>query len=394
MTKLKILVISDIHAITDKSKSKYSHLFLGDSKREYADSIVNYIKGLDQKFDLLVCAGDISNIGDELCFNAGLEFIHRIKEELDIDELLCVPGNHDHKSRPPDNENPKITLENAERPFPTTCPRKNEIFLKSDWCHVSGEELGYNAILLNTSAFHGEGEEDKHGKVGSTTIEEIGEFIQSEEYEDQPLNILVCHHHPLKMEHVDEEVDYESMEGGELLLRRLHEVKGGAWLIIHGHKHFPEITYASAAGRSPPIIFSAGSLSAQIYSKIESRTSNQFYVLEVELDSSLAVGIPVGTFETYERVLSSSWRPSQAKNLPAKGGFGSSENPYQVSLKIKDAITDECPFLEKEELQELTKSTRHFTPSDFDRLVQLLEQSQLSVEVENYSISVVGRPYE
>jgi len=394
MSKLRILVISDIHAIIDSAHKEYSHLLLNGSQSEYADGVISYIKEMNREFDLLVCAGDISNVGDEECFDVGLEFIHKVKDELDIPELLCVPGNHDHKSRPPYNHNPKITLENSKLPFPTTCPQKNKYFLKSSWCHIDGGDFGYNAILLNTSAFHGQGIEHKHGKVGSTTIDEIVNFTQSTDYVDKSINILVCHHHPMKMDHVDEDVDSESMEGGELLIRRLHEANAGAWLIIHGHKHYPEITYSSATGRTPAIIFSAGSLSAQIYSKIESRTSNQFYILEVDLDCSLVEGIPVGTFETYERVLSNRWRPSQAKNLPARGGFGSAETAQQVCKKIVDAITDECPFLEKEELQELTESTKNFTPSDFDLLVRLLEQKKLSVEVDNYTISVVGKPYE
>ena len=393
MANLKALVISDLHAITNKKYSDHSHLLL-DGECEFAESLISYISSLNQDIDLLICAGDLSNIGDKDCFDAGWNFVHRISGELNIKSILCTPGNHDHQSRPPNNSEPKYALINSKKPFPTEDRLINAKFINSDWCYLDGRDLDYNCVILNTCAFHGISDEYKHGKVDSNTIDSIIDFTKSTKFPERSINILLCHHHPIKMEHIDEVEDYEAMIGGQQLIHKIHESGSGAWLIIHGHKHFAEISYSVSTGRTPPVIFSAGSLSARIYTGISNRTSNQFYILDIDLEKTVAEGLPVGTFEAHERILSNCWRPSQAKNLPARGGFGSPYTPNQVAKNIKDAINVNAPFLEADELFDLMAPAKNFTPSDFNKLVRILENNGLAVEVENNSILVVGIPYE
>lgn len=394
MDRLKLLVISDLHATINPEDKDYSHLIFENGESDYAESFIAYARSLGHKFDALVCPGDIANQGNEEGFNAGWSFIHRIRKELKIDMVLCAPGNHDHQSRPPNNENPKATLESSDIPYPTDCQATNKEFLNENWCYISSPSRNYNTIILNTSAFHGDGDEYKHGKVDNNTIEKIVEFTKSDNFLLRPINLLICHHHPILMEHIDEDLDYESMEGGQQLIHKLYEGNNGAWLIIHGHKHYAEITYSGVPGRTPPIIFSAGSLSAKLYTKISNRTSNQFYVLTIDLKKTQEEGMPVGTFEAHERYLKVCWKPSEASNLPARGGFGSPQTPEQVARSIGNSITDDCPFLEGDELTELISPTRYFTPADFKRLIVALESNGLSAEVENYSIQVVGKPYD
>src|SRR5690606_27539341 len=89
-------------------------------------------------------------------------------------------------------------------------------------------------------------------------------------------NVLVCHHHP----HSHAELrlgETDVMKHGQLLLDALES--HGDWLVIHGHKHHPKLTYAAGGGRSA-VVFGAGSFGGDFSSEASSICRNQFYILE------------------------------------------------------------------------------------------------------------------
>src|SRR6185437_1391540 len=93
------------------------------------------------------------------------------------------------------------------------------------------------------------------------------------------VNILVCHHHPVEIELPSE--DKSVITNGPELIDLLTKLAPPGWLILHGHRHLPCLKYA-AASQNAPVIFSAGSLSANLHLNIQGRAANQFYSLEVE----------------------------------------------------------------------------------------------------------------
>jgi len=392
-SKLRLLVISDLHAIVSKEQNSDSHLFFENGSSEYGESFIKYAKELKRDIDVLVCAGDISNESNQKGFLAGWEFIQKIKNSLGIPELLCVPGNHDHQSRSRsiDAFDPKQHLQFVSPMFPFSCKEKNTHFWAWHWCHSDGKDFNYNAISLNTSAYHGFDDEWQHGRIVPKITEQISKFVSSDTFKRRSINILLCHHHPQKMEHVDG-IDIEAMSGGQNLLRQLDCANKGPWLVIHGHKHFADITYASTQSMNRPVIFSSGSLAAKLYPKIEDRTANQFYIIEIDLDRCVSKDQAVGTFETHENLIGRRWAQSQSSNLPAKGGFGSVESPKSVADKISKRISDENPYLNKQDLSKFHDLTNNFTPIDFDRLVAALENNGLSVDRKHNVIIEVGRP--
>lgn len=388
---LRLLVISDLHAIVSKKQNSDSHLFFENGSSEYGESFLSYAKNLNHDIDVLVCAGDISNQADKECFLAGWKFIQKVKDELGIPELLCVPGNHDHQSRSNHIFDPKHRLQFVSPQFPFSCNEKNTHFWAWHWCY-SGDNSHYNAISLNTSAYHGFQDEHKYGRVATEVSDQICDFVSLDGFQKKSINLLICHHHPQKMQHIDKTEDHEVMAGGQYLLHKLYNTNKGPWLVIHGHKHFADITYASASGMNPPVIFSSGSMSARLHGGIEDRTANQFYMIELDLDKCASEDKAVGTFETHERLIGIRWGESQSTNLPAKSGFGSLHSPKSVADKISSLISNECPFLNKQELSRFYDLTKNFTPSDFDRLVKALESKGLSVAQEHSLIIEVGKP--
>lgn len=364
-------------------------------KSEFADTFIEYVKSLNRDIDALICAGDISTAGSVDSFKLGWEFLQTTKNEIKTPELLCVPGNHDHQSRPSATTfNPKEAMQYIHPNFPLPSFESNTFFWSWNWCHYESHLSNYNAILVNTSASHGFSEEYKHGRIPFKAIEKISEHVNSANFKQKPINILLCHHHPIKMEHVDDNLDYEAMIGGDRLIRMLCECDKGPWLIIHGHKHFADIAYAPSPNRLAPVIFSAGSLSAQLYPKIEDRTSNQFYILDIDLNRSAKNGIAVGKFESFESIAGRKWSRSMATNLPEKGGFGSQKTPNQIADIISKHITTEAPFLDEGEISELEPEIGYLTPTETRSLSSLLEGKGYKVMTERDTIVQVGKSHE
>lgn len=390
---LKILVISDLHAIADKKFSVDSRLEFENGKSEYAEVFLEYAKSLNCRFDYLVCSGDISNKADKESFLLGWQLIKRIKEDLNIESLLCVPGNHDHISRTLDinNFDPKHYMQYIDPAFPVEDFSKATHFWAWNWCHLECERI--NSILLNTSAYHGYGEtEYKHGRIAYDTIKNIKKYISSSEFKEKNLNILVCHHHPYKMEHMENRMDNECMDGGDSLCNMLIEANKGPWLIIHGHRHIPQIRYAPSPSSVRPLVFSAGSFSATIYPDIVDKTKNQFYVINIDLDKTQSSGIAVGTFETYEWTPFKGWRNSNSMFLPGKGGFGSNITPKELANRISDQInTVSSNFLNQDDLSEHHNHLTYFTPSDIKIFINELEKCALVAVFEDYLLIQVGK---
>ncbi|PSU21414.1 hypothetical protein CTM97_19540 [Photobacterium phosphoreum] len=379
MDRLQFLIVSDLHStISNEYTSDSRFVFDGHSGEcEQANALIDFIKDLDKSFYGLVCPGDISNKGDINGFKAGWTFLNNLKNELNIENLLCVPGNHDHQSRPGENFSTIHEIKFCEPIFPTNNIEHNTKFWGWHWSHLALEDV--NVIILNSSAYHGLNDEYKHGRVAIQTIHQISEYLKSSCFNEKKFNLLLCHHHPVKMEHVDDDFDSEVMEGGQVLLKELESADVGPWLVIHGHKHFASLGYAMTDRSTPPVIFSAGSLGANLYPKIQDKTCNQFYILSIDLNRTGDEECLVGSFEAYSWNLQKGWHPSECNHLPYKGGFGSSIKPIVLVNKIKDLLTKH-PYLDIHELADIQKEVEFYTPGQFQELINKMEKNNLHID--------------
>ena len=104
-------------------------------------------------------------------------------------------------------------------------------------------------VILNSSAYHGQtDEEQNHGRVDTFTLEQMKAELLG--VSSPKLNILLCHHHPQQHSEYNLGED-DLMKHGQLLLDTLGSGDIGQWLVIHGHKHHPKITYAQALRSRP-----------------------------------------------------------------------------------------------------------------------------------------------
>ena len=378
-TKTTFLIVSDLHASDGDIYKDYSHLTFNNEESAFGTSFLKKASEIENKIDYIICAGDISTKSCISSFKKGWGFLHKLKEATSAKELYSVPGNHDHQSRKDENTfSPKHNLQFIKPFFPTNNYSSNTHFWAWNWC--LNEEENFNIILLNSSAYHGFDDEYKKGRVALETAEQIREALKSAS--EKPFNILVCHHHITKMDHIDNARDTEAMDGSEHLIRELDRANKGPWLIIHGHKHFANIYKPTSTFSTENIVFSAGSLSAKLHEQIMHRTSNQFYIIEIdnkECSNSFSLK---GKYWTYEYAIGRGWDASTSYNLPAYGLFGYQANQREIFHFLKTSLED-SPFLTHLELSEINNKTKALLPDSFNLFLKMISDHGYKYELSN-----------
>jgi len=383
---VSMLILSDLHAVTEESKQSDSYLTFIDKKSEFADELILYLKSIPEKIDVLICPGDIANKADEEAFELGWAFLKSIQSTLNIPLLLCVPGNHDHKSRDTEGLSPTHFLQYLKPYFPVDNKAQRDHFWAWNWLATDSNKH-FNSILLNTSAYHGYKESNNdQGQVAPEACIDIGKHVKN--FKDKPFNILLCHHAPYKMEHASPNGnDNQEIQGAQNLIHILEKNNHNPWLVIHGHKHFGDLRYAISKKNVPTTLFSAGSLSA----KSHSDNPNQFHILNIHLEESELSGKVVGTSHNYEYKFGTGWQPSNTPSLPAVSGFGSNTQIPALARKLASSIErDAAKFLERPELREINSEILYCTQEDINYLKYCLDKLNISIELTNNEILEAG----
>jgi 3',5'-cyclic AMP phosphodiesterase CpdA len=320
---VRIAIASDLHAISGSAAiTGRSHLNASESE-EYPgrQPIAGLLKLIDQnslEADLLICPGDLGDQANPDGIRYAWQALHRIGSKLKARGVIATTGNHDVDSRRIyNNYDPIEVLKDLDPPYPFSSDSLNGQYWMKHF--VVCEEDHYRLLALNSSAFHsGSDEEAQRGRVSISTIDKIEKYLQSSP--PKGLNIMICHHHP--QQHAELKLgDYDWMREGQELLDLIGSGQYGSWLVIHGHKHHPKVTYA-AGGLSSAVVFSAGSLSAVLYPELGTAARNQFYLLTLTIQSVEAYGL-VGRGQSWDWASSQGWLPASAgSGLPASFGFG------------------------------------------------------------------------
>jgi len=392
--KIKIAVISDLHAYSDRKHENDSHLDISCPKTPAANHPIEGLKSLigdkDARItsDILVCAGDIANKSDPAGINYAWQEVNEIRRMLEADYLYITTGNHDLDSRYIENSyDPKGHLQSLVPEYPFTDKAlRNQYWAQNFAIHDSDE---HRVLVLNSSAFHGGGEKEiQHGRISPLTLNWIDAELQ--QLPIKALNILVTHHHPQRVENLNLE-DYEIMDGGGSLLELLGTGKYGRWLVIHGHKHLPKISYAMGSA-SAPIVFSAGSLSASLYKELSTQVRNQFYVIEVHLDKCEELGL-VGEIAAWDWSYGYGWKEAHGSNLalPKRSGFGFRGDPRILARRIlKDFDGSNSDW---DVFVDLFPEARYLIRQDYESFKSELEQHKLGiVEANGVPVQIGRRP--
>jgi len=387
---IKFAVISDLHVydkeIADYNNNPPSYFSITDDELSNGDSpgydLYDLIggRGENEKIivDYLLCPGDIGEKGNPKHVKYSWDYINRLADKLEAKKIFISTGNHDLDSRYNYNEyDAKGLLLSLTPHYPTgDINKKNEYWANN---YLLIEEPEFNVLILNSAAFHGVAgkindlvfDEYAYGRVSEYTIKSIVSRLK--EINKKDINILLCHHHPKKNDEIKVK-DYSEMKGGGELLVALAKANCGGWLVVHGHRHYPIISYAEGVSDSP-IIFSAGSFSACLYKEIQTQAKNQFYILEFDLDDTRKYGM-VGNFKSWTWVKGKGWyQPDDMLGIPSYGGFGLRLNVKTTVDKIIKMLNERSEYVSWEELLDALPEAKYYMPRDIENIAVHLQEN-------------------
>lgn len=272
---------------------------------------------------------------------AGIAFtwgwLESIRRLLGADWTVAATGNHDVDSRDVENRNDPT---NAVRALHPRYPVDDETRRNEYWTHNFTVMPYKNAhiAILNTCAHHSDPTAAERGWISDETLEYIKRKVDTL---DDKVRILICHHHPFRHDAIDRD-DYSEADGGPELLRILEDC--GDWLVIHGHRHYPTISYSSGTSRSP-VILAAGSFSAMLYPELSTRVRNQFTIIDVEGVSPVAQTSGIAArIRSWEYNFARGWvAPQSLEGIPDFAGFGCRVNPSDAAESIHSTLRTIVP---------------------------------------------------
>lgn len=371
---IKFAVISDIHAYSKNSLAKdeeapsFMELSAPDDlpgENPFA-ALFELVERETLRADVLICCGDL---GDKASPDAVRYVWGKLKELaklLECDSIIVTTGNHDMDSRFVHNDHDARSILQglSDYPFP------NEILNNEYWARnvVVQNDERFRYAVLNSSAYHGYNDDHVHGRISPRTLQYLKNELEKGA-SAKGVNVLVVHHHPQKVTSTDLG-DHSEMVDGAALLEVLDSGEYGRWLIVHGHRHLPNISYGPGSSESS-VVFSAGSFSAVPYADIASRTRNQFYILAVE---PMTVGRVRGTFRAWDWISDEGFGPAQSRSgLPHKGGFGASVGASAIAQGIAELVGT-SGFVTWESLLDTIPDARFLAPKDLTTCKSLLKK--------------------
>lgn len=394
----KFLILSDIHAcdINPASSDAPSYVSSFNATASASPDPITELERLildeGHKPDYVLCAGDITNRSNPGSLSYAWERLNKISERFGA-KLIATVGNHDLDSRYKSNKfdprgyamslNPRIPINNRNHFLEFWA--ENFTLIHDDGCNI---------VVLNTAAYHGGGEsvaaEIEHGRISDITLAAIKGALK-----DAPkvsVNILLCHHHPIKGDKSDHELIGQT-RGGEKLVDALGGASGH-WIIIHGHKHEPDLFYGHG-GANAPVILGCASFSAQVNLDAQNKNPNQVHLLVCEPESAESHGLTsAGHVVSWVWQQGVGWRKAHgAHGLPQFAGFGFRGSIEGLADQVDQLI--QAAGASQVSWQDAVAGVpllQRLIPSDFSSLERALSDRGISILMErDGSFAQVGR---
>jgi calcineurin-like phosphoesterase family protein len=394
MTKksIRFAVVADLHAFdpahVDAGKEP-SWLRTDESQCSERDhpfkNLFVFLEKHKIEADYLLCCGDMGNQSHPTSQHYAWSRLRELRVALKAKRLIGTAGNHDLDSRGKYSDNDPKGLLQSFNDFPTNDELESNHYWSKNYVILNCD--GVRLVVLNSAAFHGYGGKDfeteyERGRVSDRTIEALLKDLKAEGA--QVSNILLCHHHPLRL-NFPGETESSEMVDGDKLLNSLSEADLGDWMVIHGHKHLPRLLYGSGSTGSAPIIFSAGSFSTRKFpvSTVENR--NDFYVVEVQVPDNKVAAPMVGQIFTWSFSYGIGWRiPGASGGIPHRAGFGHRVHPSEVAAKIRLIMEEEgAGFIRWEKVAAALPELQHLMPEDQRRALTALESQGVRISFDD-----------
>jgi 3',5'-cyclic AMP phosphodiesterase CpdA len=397
MSAFRVLILSDLHlhnGIDDDGIPSYlsSLPTLRSPKRNPLEGIPELLENENIQPDWIICPGDLGDKCDQLAQKEAWESLNRLKRKIKARKLIATVGNHDVDSRRVDPDSRPNDFLLALTPlFPMSPRRDAERYWRENFAYVHNDAADLTLLVLNSCVLHGvaaasgEHEEFKYGRVPARTLDRIMETINPRL---RSKNLLLVHHHIRQHPWLPNE--HSHMQNGPALLEVL-KATGRQWLVVHGHQHLPNLSYAEG-GTLAPIIFSSGSVAAPTTVVRAKRPRNQMYCVEFDCAG-------VSSHELIGRVYAWDWFPyvgwqlaSRDSGLPHRCGFGFRGPLNLLASQIAaHASMAASHHVRWDEVISLFAATKHLIPEDVDALVHILQSQGAIVDFDRWGVpSAIG----
>lgn len=385
---MRIAVVADIHATTLASSTASRVTASPRSagiRQQPLEDLLEYVRHEGMRADYLLSAGDHCDAAEP----AGLAYswgrLHEIAAAMGA-KLLATPGNHDVSTRDPSVANEASLLSLAPS-FPSGHRLDDASFWRQGFLvHESGE---LRIIILNSCFDYPPTPPDTasaEAKKEHADLVNRGGFPESLEEQLRAhlalsrggkLNLLLLHHHPIEHQLKSYFRDgYGPMRRGQELLGLLDDFPDlGRWLIIHGHKHIPQLVHA-AGGATAPFVLCAASLGAKLWDPIITVTRNQVHFITLDSADRPRLGALKGTIRSYMWGYGPGWLPSSRfdSGLPSWCGFGASVTPGAVAKLVAEALSSKAlRFMNWHELEMAVPEVQYLMPGDFTLMEKSLQ---------------------
>ncbi|CAH0231291.1 3',5'-cyclic adenosine monophosphate phosphodiesterase CpdA [Microbacterium sp. Bi98] len=406
--KLRFAIMSDIHA--DEQENSDTRIYLEPAhahRGQYPMADLHHlIQELSLTADYLLLPGDTANKANADGLQYGWRKSHGIASLLGA-RLIATAGNHDVITHAPSTDRWQM-LRDLLPGFPTGDAALDRQYWARGWCVL--EQADHRILVLNSTAdfppypadpLSPEGVEYfgyiERGGLLPTVEDEVRAFLASA----QPkINVAMIHHHPLEHQLASHLQDsYGPMRrGGELIELFTNAHSSGRWLVLHGHKHIPQLVRATSVSSNGPIVLCAGSLGAKIWDPVDTVARNQFHVLELEDRAPEHGSTLIGAVESFSWGVGVGWYRAERKGsgLPARAGFGSNADPAHLAARV-DALVPDSPgaFLPYCDLVGELEDLPYLMPADEEALeFHLAGRGLRALRGADNQVELVGRKAE
>lgn len=398
---ISIAILSDPHFCERNPSgvgSEHSHI-VTDSLQGGRDPLWSHLKRLikDEGItsDLLLCPGDITTHANPRALVSAWGEIVELGSLVGAEVIAVATGNHDVMTRVKDgNKNTFRDLENVLDPFEALrllepiyplhvrTDQADEDFHRRARIEYFGADFvfyetpTYRLVVFNSCSRHTtEALSYERGMIADSTLKELK--LRLNKCEERKINLLLCHHHPIP--HDEQTLGlYDLMKNGDTLLRYLSE--HGDWITIHGHKHHGRISYAAGSAQAP-VVFSAASVGALLPISSSVGMRNQFYILNVTLNSS---GAPKGSLRAWNWKPDSGWIENNDPKESLATGCGFGERRHMDDLAQEIAQLTNGQEMEWSDAIKSLPWIHHLTPQDLTKVLKTL--------LRNHRISCIYKP--
>jgi predicted phosphodiesterase len=406
---MKLLVVSDLHAFTSDSRRA------ADGKKPFPPSFIDFsaatrgkvndpLVGLQALFqegklkgiDCIIVAGDIGDKADPVAIRSAWTEMHSIAQISSV-KVFATCGNHDLDTRHKTNRfDPRGFLRTLQPSFPVSDLAPDSRNHLEYWANnfTLLEEGDCRILNINSCAFHGYGDghekELEHGRISDITLELIEDALRkSNANNPSKHNICLVHHH-VKPVSSDDFEDTSTIKGAEKLTDLLSKADFGEWLVIHGHRHRPNLF--CAGGNTAPFILSCGSFAATRNGDEHNLTPNQFYVVQLD---PIEVGRPArasGVIQTWNWT-AYGWteRADIPGGLPSAAGFGYRGRIPDLADRIRDKTQRDIKVTRRILMDEFPEYLR-LIPNDLTALIYALERQGIIITYSGREIEELVAP--